>query len=242
MDYNLDNLVSSYDIDNVYEQYKRLEFLDKLSNYIDLKKSTVLEFGSATGQMTKILLEKTKEVTAIDGSARFIKIAQKRVKNAKNVKFFESYFENFKIDEKYDCLIMYHVLEHIKNPIYLLSKIKKFLNDDGILAISVPNAHALSRQLAFKMKLLPSVYTLSANDRNHGHYRVYDWKLLEKELKKSNWKIIGRHGLYFKLFSDKQNVKMLNMKIIAEKQIKALWQLGDEMKEVAGAIMIIAKK
>jgi hypothetical protein len=32
------------------------------------------------------------------------------------------------------------------------------------------------------------------------------------------------------------------MKIIGEKQIKALWQLGDEMKEVAGAIMIIAKK
>jgi 2-polyprenyl-3-methyl-5-hydroxy-6-metoxy-1,4-benzoquinol methylase len=143
MDYNLDNLVSSYNIDNIYEQYKRFEFIDKLSNYINLKKSTVLEFGSATGQMTKILSEKAKKVTAIDGSARFIKIAQKRVKNAKNVEFFESYFEKLKIDKKYDCLIMHHILEHIKNPVCLLSKIKEFLNDDGILAISVPNAYAL---------------------------------------------------------------------------------------------------
>jgi len=240
--YNLDDLVDTYNIDNIYEQYKRFEFLDKLNNYINLKKSTVLEFGSATGQMTAILSKKAKKVTAVDGSAKFIKIAKERVKNVKNVEFYQSYFEDFKIDQKYDCLIMHHVLEHIQNPSYLLSKIREFLNNDSILAISAPNAHTLSRQLAVKMKLLPSVYALTDNDKKHGHYRIYDWETLEKESIESGFNIIGRHGLSFKLFSDKQNIQMLNAKIITRKQIKALWQLGDEMKEISGSIMIVAKK
>jgi hypothetical protein len=35
---------------------------------------------------------------------------------------------------------------------------------------------------------------------------------------------------------------MLNANIIAEEQIKGLWQLADELPSFAGAIMIVAKK
>ena len=114
--YDLDALVDTYDIDNVYEQYKRLEFLEKLNGYIDLGCSTVLEFGSATGQMTKLLSKAAQSVVAVDGSAEFIAIAEKRVANAANVAFCESYFENFSRTEKFDCLVMHHVLEHIESP------------------------------------------------------------------------------------------------------------------------------
>ena len=240
--YDLNALVSTYNIDNIYEQYKRFEFLEKLANYIHLKESSVLEFGSATGQMTEILLPRTKNVVAVDGSSEFIKIAKDRVKDAQNVVFYESYFENFTVDAKFDCLILHHILEHIENPLTLLPKISAFLDKDGIIAISVPNAHALSRQLAVKMGLLDSVYSLTENDKHHGHFRVYDWKMLEDHITRSGYSIIGKHGLSFKLFSDKQNVDMLNAKIIAKEQILGLWQLADEMPEFSGAIMIVAKK
>jgi 2-polyprenyl-3-methyl-5-hydroxy-6-metoxy-1,4-benzoquinol methylase len=239
--YDLNALVNTYNIDNIYEQYKRFEFLEKLGRYIEFKNSKIIEFGSATGQMTEILSNVAKTVVAVDGSRDFIEIAQKRVCNSDNVTFYESYFENFKLDEKFDCLIMHHILEHIENPILLLSSIKKFLNDDGILAISVPNAHALSRQLAVKMGLLSSVYELTDNDRHHGHYRVYDWEILTNQIIESGFTIIGNHGLSFKLFSDKQNIEMLNAKIIAEEQIKGLWQMGDQLPDFAGAMMIVAK-
>jgi len=240
--YDLNALVNTYNIDNMYEQYKRLEFLEKLNNYINFKKSTVLEFGSATGQMTEILSKWTKKVVAVDGSSEFIKIAKERVHNTKNVKFYESYFENFTLDEKFECLILHHILEHIKNPLILLEKISSYLNKDGVIAISVPNAWALSRQLAVKMGLLNSVYDLAENDKYHGHFRVYDWKMMEEQITKSGFSIIGKHGLSFKLFSDKQNIEMLNANIIAEEQIKGLWQLADELPEFAGAIMIVAQK
>ena len=239
--YDLNALVNSYNIDNVYEQYKRLEFIGKLESYISLKNSKIIEFGSATGQMTEILSKVAQTVVAVDGSRDFIEIARKRVGNANNVSFYESYFENFKLDEKFDSLVMHHILEHIENPVCLLPNLKKFLNDNGVLVISVPNAHALSRQLAVKMGLLSSVYELTDNDKHHGHYRVYDWKMLENQIIDSGYSIIGKHGLSFKLFSDKQNIEMLNAKIIGEEQIKGLWQMGDQFPDFAGAMMIVAK-
>lgn len=240
--YDLNALVNTYNIDNMYEQYKRFEFLDKLNNYLDLKNSAVLEFGSASGQMTEILSKLTKKVVAVDGSSEFIRIAKERVQDAENVIFYESYFENFTLDEKFECLIFIHILEHIENPLILLPKLSTYLKKDGVIAISVPNAHALSRQLAVKMGLLDSVYDLTENDKHHGHFRVYDWKMLEEQIINSGFSIIGKHGLAFKLFSDKQNIEMLNANIIAEEQIKGLWQLADKLPEFAGAIMIIAKK
>lgn len=99
--YDLNSLVYTYNIDNMYEQYKRFEFLEKLNNYIYLKDSTVLEFGPATGQMTEILSKRVKNVIAVDGSTEFIRIAKARVQNAKNVKFYESYFENFTLNKKF---------------------------------------------------------------------------------------------------------------------------------------------
>jgi 2-polyprenyl-3-methyl-5-hydroxy-6-metoxy-1,4-benzoquinol methylase len=240
--YDLNTLVNTYNIDNIYEQYKRFEFLEKLNYYIDLKKSTVLEFGPATGQMTEILSNLAKKVVAVDGSSEFIRIAKERVKNIDNVIFYESYFENFITDEKFECLIFHHILEHIEDPLTLLPKMCTYLKKDGVISISVPNAQALSRQLAVKMKLLNSVYELTENDKHHGHFRVYDWKIMEDLITKSGFSIIGKHGLSFKLFSDKQNIEMLNAKIITEEQIKGLWQLADELPEYAGAIMIVAKK
>ena len=240
--YDLNSLVNTYNIDNMYEQYKRFEFLEKLNNYINLKESAILEFGSATGQMTEILSKQAKKVVAVDGSSEFIKIAKERVQNADNIEFYESFFENFELDEKFECLIFHHILEHIENPVVLLPKISSYLKKDGIIAISVPNAHALSRQLAVKMGLLNSVYDLTENDRHHGHFRVYDWKMLEEQITGCGFSIIGKHGLAFKLFSDKQNIEMLNAEIIGEEQIKGLWRIADELPEFAGAIMIVAKE
>ncbi|MCX7726197.1 MAG: methyltransferase domain-containing protein, partial [Chitinispirillaceae bacterium] len=219
----------------------RYEFIEKLKQYVDLSKASVLEFGPAMGHMTEILSKVAKRVVAVDGSSEFLKIARKRLNEAKNVCFYESYFEDIKLDEKFDCILFHLVLEHVKEPIKLLRKIKYYCKKDGIVAISVPNANALSKQLAVKMGILNSIYELTENDRRHGHYHVFDWKKLETVVKKGGLEIIGRHGLFFKLFSDVQNIAILQNHIIGEEQIKGLWKLADELPELAGGIMIVAK-
>ncbi len=238
--YRLNELVDTYNIDNEYEQFKRREFIEKLDSYIDLSTSSVLELGAASGQMTDMLSRIAKRVTAVDGSSEFIKIAKQRVSSANNVVFIESYFESLAFDEKFDCVVMHHILEHIEQPVPLLKRLKSFVSNNGVFVISVPNAQALSRQLAVEMGLLDDVYHLTENDRNHGHYRVYDWNRLETELIDSGFRIVGRHGLSFKLFADFQNIEMIKHSIIGEQQLKGLWKIGDRFPEIAGAIMIVA--
>ena len=240
--YDLNALVDTYNIDNPYEEYKRYEFIQKINNYVSLKDSNILEFGPASGRMTAILAKVANKVVAVDGSSEFIKIAKEQVQHAENVTFHESYFENFTTDEKFDCLILHHILEHIEHPLQLLPQLGAYLNEEGIIVISVPNAHALSRQLAVKMGLMDSIYDLTENDRHHGHFRVYDWKTLEEQIVQAGYAIVGKHGLAFKLLSDKQNIKMMETNIIGEEQMKGLWLLADEYPEIAGAIMIVAKK
>jgi 2-polyprenyl-3-methyl-5-hydroxy-6-metoxy-1,4-benzoquinol methylase len=240
--YDLDALVETYNIDNLYEQYKREEFLAKLAQHRPIADASVLELGSASGQMTLLLAGMAREVVAVDGSAEFIRIASARTREAHNVSFIESYFESIRLDRRFDVLVMHHILEHIEQPLELLPKLRELMLDDGLIAISVPNAHALSRQLAVKMGLLESVYALTDNDRHHGHFRVYDWQTLEQQLRDSGFEIVGRHGLSFKLLSDGQNIQMLNAGIMGEAQIHGLWALGDEYPQLAGAIMLVARK
>lgn len=240
--YNLDALVETYNIDNVYEQYKRVEFLEKLAQHRPIAEASVLELGSASGQMTLLLAGMARDVVAVDGSGEFIRIASERTREMRNITFIESYFESIELARTFDVLVMHHILEHIEKPLELLSKLRPLMHDDSLIAISVPNAHALSRQLAVKMGLLDSVYALTDNDRHHGHFHVYDWQTLEQQLLDSGFEVVGRHGLSFKLLSDGQNIQMLNAGIIGEAQIRGLWALGDEYPQLAGAIMLVARK
>ena len=44
-------------------------------------------------------------------------------------------------NEKFDVITLFHVFEHLKNPIMWLKKYSDYLTDDGYLVIEVPNAN-----------------------------------------------------------------------------------------------------
>ena len=236
----LDGLVDSYNIDTVTEHYKRLEFIAKLEQHLRLGELSVMELGSATGQLTAMLANKCRRVVAVDGSSRFIAIARERV-GIRPVEFIHALFEDLQLDESFDLLVMHHILEHVDAPVQVLRRLHGLLRPDGLFAITVPNAHALSRQLAVKMGLLNSVYDLTENDHGHGHQRVYDWTTLEQDIADAGYEIVARHGLVLKLFADFQNEKAVAAGIIGDQQLRGLWPMADEFREVAGAIMVVVR-
>jgi 2-polyprenyl-3-methyl-5-hydroxy-6-metoxy-1,4-benzoquinol methylase len=236
----LDSLVDTYSIDTVTEQYKRLEFIAKLSSHLELASTSVLELGSASGGLTALLADRCRRVVAVDGSVRFLEIARSRVGN-RPVEFVHAMFEDLRHADRFDLLVMHHILEHVDSPVPLLARLREFLLLDGLFAITVPNAYALSRQLAVKMGLLHSIYDLTENDSRHGHQRVYDWETLERNVSDAGYEIIGRHGLALKLFADYQNEKMVDAGIIGDPQLRGLWPMADQFREVAGAIMVILR-
>ncbi len=58
-------------------------------------------------------------------------------------------------DERFDCIILSEILQHIKNPIYILSVCKNLLDKDGIIVGSVPNF----KRLFMKRELKKSCYS-----------------------------------------------------------------------------------
>jgi 2-polyprenyl-3-methyl-5-hydroxy-6-metoxy-1,4-benzoquinol methylase len=254
---DLDSLVDTYDIDNIYEEYKRDELIYKLKiNGFEILKEhqTVLELGCASGLLTRRLSKIVTKVVAIDGSSRFLEIAKKNCEGINNITFIESFFEYLAAKESlwknsgmakssnFDVIIAHHVLEHVEEPKKFLKVVRNLMNESTSLILTVPNAKAFSRLLAVNMGLLDSVYELTENDKKHGHQRVYDFESLREEITKAKLRDYYFTGLSFKLFADFQNIEILKQGIIGEKQIKGLWKLGTQMPQNAGALMICCKK
>lgn len=64
---------------------------------------------------------------------------------AKNVKFEKIDFVNFikNRNEKYDLVLMFDILEHFKDPLFVLKEINRILNNKGYLVIQTPNYQSL---------------------------------------------------------------------------------------------------
>lgn len=129
-----------YDLSELIFYYKWFKgWINLLDKYLPLKKGQnkkVLEVGCAIGAFSKHLRERGFSVTAIDISEFIIEKAQKLQKNI-NFKVFDIE-KNVRIDESYDYIFAFEVLEHLKNPKKALQNIKKLLKKDGILVFSTP--------------------------------------------------------------------------------------------------------
>ncbi|MBU1046189.1 class I SAM-dependent methyltransferase [Patescibacteria group bacterium] len=127
----------------------------------------VMEIGCGNGNIINMLSSNSVKLDKI------VAIDRLRPKNInKNVEFFEGDIENFQTKEKFDLVILKHVLEHIKDPIGLLEKIKQMLNDYGKILIVVPNRYGYENEAKV---YLPE----------HGkHYFLWDRESLQFTLEK----------------------------------------------------------
>ncbi len=59
--------------------------------------------------------------------------------------------EDFKIEEKFDVITAFHLLEHLRNPEFFIKKVKKLLKPEGSLILQIPNTNSLQSRF-FKCK------------------------------------------------------------------------------------------
>ena len=107
-------------------------------------KSKVLEFGPATGRLTKYLknkMECTIDIVEIDECSGSIaaQYANKACLGIENGDAEKNKWSDILYDEKYDYIIFAYILEHLHNPAAVLEKCYTLLNDFGNIIISVPN-------------------------------------------------------------------------------------------------------
>ena len=162
----------NYDLweESLPEAKKRAErFRDLYS-----KKSRVLEIGCGSGFFLFEVNNYVKSVTGIELTKEYVKNA-----NDKGLSVKESLDEI--PDNSYDLIFMFHVLEHINDPIIFLKDVKKKLSQTGKLIIEVPNVD----------DVLVSVYKI----KNHldfyweiAHNYYFSKTTLEKVLDKAGYR------------------------------------------------------
>ena len=194
------------------------------------KGKTCLEMGPATGYMTKYLLNDFEKVTAVEGSLQLLN----QIPHNNKLEKVHSLFEEYNPEEKFDTIVMSHVLEHIQDPVSLLKRIKQWMKPESVFILAVPNAKSFHRLAAVEMGLLANEYVLNERDKALGHYRVYDMNALINDAKAAGLNLITTGGIFIKFLSNAQMEKSLDFSIL-----DAYFKLSDMFKENSAEIFLI---
>jgi 2-polyprenyl-3-methyl-5-hydroxy-6-metoxy-1,4-benzoquinol methylase len=218
----LDSIAREYDPSKDFDRFA-IEYERTLIVQNAVGKS-LLEIGCADGTMTEYFARHMKVVEAVDGSSYYLRKAEKRCKGL-NVIFRNSLIEDFSARSKYDNIVMVRLLEHLNDPVLVLRRASKWLTENGLLHIVVPNGHSLHRRLGVVMGILSSVTEFSERDKAYGHRRVYIKESLFSDLKRAGLKIIHSEGVLLKPLPNAQMEKW------DKKIIHALLEVGKELPD-----------
>lgn len=109
-------------------------------------KKRLLDIGAGKGEFLHAATAEGFDATGIEPSANFCEFGR----NAYHVKLFNGLLGSVPEIEgsRFDIVTMHHVLEHVEEPVKLITLIKSYLEKDGILFIEVPNCNSYLTQLA----------------------------------------------------------------------------------------------
>lgn len=163
---------------------------------------SLLDMPIGDGFLTEKMAHRFKRIVGVDASSKHMAEAQKRLPQ---VEMHHALIEDLDIDEKFSTVTMLNVLEHVEDPVQVLQKAASFLDDEGILIVHVPNAHAVNRKIAVLMGTLESCEELSPFDINVvGHRRSYTMETFKEDFRKAGLNIVATGGVFYKMMSTPQ--------------------------------------
>ena len=125
--------------------------LDQINNR-NIRNLKILDVGCGGGIICEPLARLGAKVTGIDFAPNNIiaaKIHSK--KNKLKINYINKDIEKSKLDEKFDVILMFEVLEHLDNWKKTIKNIKKNLNKNGLIIISTINRNPLSKLFAINI-------------------------------------------------------------------------------------------
>jgi 2-polyprenyl-3-methyl-5-hydroxy-6-metoxy-1,4-benzoquinol methylase len=194
--------------------------------------TTILELGLGHGYTANIFSQHFNEHIIVDGSKAVIENFKNKYPGC-GAEIVESYFEKFDTGRQFDLIVMGFILEHVDDPVQVLSHFRKFLMPGGKMFIAVPNAEVLNRRLGHIAGMLPDMQTLSENDHLLGHKRYYTVASLTEDVKQAGYTIEKMEGIYLKPFTTTQMLLLNFDKTI----IDALCEVGITYPELCCGIL-----
>lgn len=98
-----------------------------------IKNKNVLDFGCGSGEFIRLTKPYSNKIMGCEIDKSLTKYYEETGIDVKN--------SLSQIPEKFDVITMFHVLEHLENPIEILEQLKQKLNKNGKIIIEVPNSN-----------------------------------------------------------------------------------------------------
>jgi SAM-dependent methyltransferase len=105
----------------------------------------ILDVGGGTGDIAAGLMRAAPDgssATVVDFDPASIEVARARGLDA-----FCGRFEDFESEERFDLVLMLNLLEHVADPLDILTRARAQLTSDGVLWLQTPNFRALDARL-----------------------------------------------------------------------------------------------
>lgn len=203
--------------------------------YFPQRLHRILEIGPAEGIMTQLLINDGVKPDILEGSTIF---AENLRQQFPDLQIHSSLIENFQPSYLYDVIILGHVLEHVDDPVLILSTIRNWLvPKTGVILAAVPNARSIHRQAAVVMGLIPHEETMSEKDIHHGHRRIYTPETFRRDFTLAGLTIEFFGGYWLKPLSDRQLEESWTSEMLY-----AFMKLGERYPDIAAELVIVAKK
>jgi 2-polyprenyl-3-methyl-5-hydroxy-6-metoxy-1,4-benzoquinol methylase len=111
--------------------------------------ATTLDAGSSSGEFVYLLQKRGYKTKGIEANEPYAEYSRSELEVDISIQPFSQYFSN----EEFDLITMFHVLEHLENPVRDLRKLSERLKPNGYFVIEVPNI--LYRNMSFSHKWHP---------------------------------------------------------------------------------------
>ncbi len=148
--------------------------------------SKVLDVGCGSGAISLHIATRRSSVVGVDVSERAISAAKDDAERfgLSNARFFVGNINNVELEEKFDVVVCFDVLEHMEDDGLVLRKINRFLEIDGKLLLRVPSDGAPMH----KLRLFLRGY--DAFDKQVGHLRRYAKGPLKSLLEQTGFRVL----------------------------------------------------
>ena len=152
--------------DSVKEYFKwRLErnqvVDDKIDKILKIKGQNILEVGCGYGPLLKLLANKGARVVGTEVDSQSLKIARKLLPKTKKITLLQVDGESLPFKNMcFDSVILFDVIEHVKNPQLMVKECKRVLKKNGLLYVEFtpyysPIGHHLYDYAKLPIHLLP---------------------------------------------------------------------------------------
>jgi 2-polyprenyl-3-methyl-5-hydroxy-6-metoxy-1,4-benzoquinol methylase len=127
------------DYDGLWDRCLARFYLPRLRRIANFQKSgRLLDVGCAGGQFLAAAKRQSWQVSGVEPAPTM------RLRTAQSVgcRVYESIEEALASGEKFDCISMFEVIEHLSDPLITIRKVVRLLGPGGLLTVSTPNCEA----------------------------------------------------------------------------------------------------